>query len=111
LLPGAKLDEPAAWDTESLQEYGRRRLVEQAAEINRKLTTTGVVAAVAIIGVCLVSATAIYQFLPATQSTPVVPATPPGFFDPLPADPLSQPASPHDSGNVPALPSGDDVAA
>ncbi|MGA2797918.1 MAG: hypothetical protein ABSE63_10085 [Thermoguttaceae bacterium] len=62
LLPGARLEEPAGWETEELAEYARQQFKERLAEVNRKLGVATLTIAVVIISACVVLTAVLYNF-------------------------------------------------
>ncbi len=70
LLPGARLDEAAAWDADELAEFARRRFGDRMAEVNRRLGIAALTATVVIVGACVVLSAVLYNFQPATNIPP-----------------------------------------
>lgn len=71
LLPGARLDHPAAWDATALDQVARARFVQATTDVTRKLGTVTLVVCVLVVAIAAVSVLVVYHFLPTAGSQPL----------------------------------------
>jgi hypothetical protein len=111
LLPGLRLEEPAAWDTEVLDQYAREQLASKTAEINRRLGTATLIGVALVVGTSVTTGVVLYHFAPGSAA----PVGAPVQFLADPAEPtkaaapsdLSPPLPPTTDASPPASPSND----